>query len=153
MQIPPVTRTWLTGVVAVTVGVRFHMLPYEALQFHLPLILLRLQVWRLFTCFFYLGPLNFAWLVNLYMMCVGARQLAAWVVGRKGAPFSHTSTLLSHHPLLPHAPPALAAGALAWTMRRTATPLRAARAAAAWRTRRGRWRWAQWACSLAMAGC
>jgi hypothetical protein len=96
MQIPPVTRTWLTGVVAVTVGARFGLVPLGALLFSLPLILQRLQVWRLLTCFFFLGPLDFSWLVNLYMMCVQLwRQWKKWrrKAGVAAAPFSSTLTL------------------------------------------------------------
>jgi hypothetical protein len=80
MQVPPITRTWLSGVVAVTVGARFGLVPLFNLGFDMGLVL-RLQVWRLLTCFLYLGPLNFSWLVNLYMMCVGARR---WAKGSSG---------------------------------------------------------------------
>ena len=96
MQIPPVTRAWLTGVVAVTVGSRFGLVPLSNLALDLGLVFQRLQLWRLVTSFFFLGPLDLSWLINLFMMCAG------W----KGAPsLASRPGLRSPCPLTPlHAP-------------------------------------------------
>jgi hypothetical protein len=69
-KIPPVTRTWFLVVAAVTITSKFGFIPLERLMFYMPLIV-RGQVWRLVTCFTYIGKLNFAWLMNIMMLCVG----------------------------------------------------------------------------------
>jgi hypothetical protein len=70
MQVPLVTRTWLTGVVAVTVGAHFGLVPLYNLNLSFEHIFTKLQVWRLVTSFLFLGPLDLSWLINLFMVCV-----------------------------------------------------------------------------------
>jgi hypothetical protein len=93
MQIPPVTRAWLTGVVAVTVGSRFGVVPLANLALDLGLVFKRLQLWRLVTSFFFLGPLDLSWLINLFMMCArggggGGSVFLFCVRGARQAPHS-----------------------------------------------------------------
>ena len=91
MKILPVTRTWITGVVAVTLGVRFGWLNLGQLLFFPEPILYRLQVWRLVTPFLWLGKLELSWLINLFMMCVTAGSPWARAAPRTlPAPHAHT---------------------------------------------------------------
>ena len=127
MKILPVTRTWITGVVAVTLGVRFGLLNLGHLLFFPELVLFKLHVWRLVTPFLWLGKLELSWLINLFMMCVALAALLA------ALPTSLRLTLSCTRARTLHLTPlwGLAAGASARTMRGTATPRLAARAAAA----------------------
>lgn len=75
-KIPPVTRTWFLLVAAVTITSKFGFISLERLWFYIPSIM-RGQVWRLVTCFSYIGKLSFAWLMNMMMLCVGGLPFCA----------------------------------------------------------------------------
>ena len=114
MQVPLVTRTWLTGVVAVTVGAHFGLVPLYNLNLSFE-HLLKGQVWRLVTSFLFLGPLDLSWLINLFMVCVvvplRGSPLAGTAAGAAAAPprspFPHTPFPSSPtHAPLPPPPPA-----------------------------------------------
>ncbi len=114
MQVPLVTRTWLTGVVAVTVGAHFGLVPLYNLNLSFE-HLLKGQVWRLVTSFLFLGPLDLSWLINLFMVCVvvplRGSPLAGTAAGAAAAPprspFPHTPIPASPtHAPLPPPPPA-----------------------------------------------
>ena len=72
-KIPPITRSWLTSIIFVTVGARFGFVPLARLAFAPDYLLYYGQVWRLLTCFMYIGKLSFAWRINLMMLLVYKR--------------------------------------------------------------------------------
>jgi Derlin-2/3 len=66
-NISPVARVWLIGVVAVTFAVKFGLLPLSLVFFTPQAVLVKLQLWRLLSSFFWVGKLELAWLINLFM--------------------------------------------------------------------------------------
>ncbi len=70
LGLPIFTRTWLTAVVITALGVRFgYANPYK-IMFDYVAVFTQFQVWRILTCFLFLGPLSFNWIFQMMMLCV-----------------------------------------------------------------------------------
>ena len=98
-RVPPFTRTWLTGVVAVTLGARFGLLSLGHLMYDFAEVFYRLQLWRLLTSFFFMGKLDLSWLINLFMMCVLLRLLGRTLRGGSLTPPLSSAPPPSQRPL------------------------------------------------------
>jgi Derlin-2/3 len=65
MQVPPVTRAYVSTCVLTTIAVQLDIVTPYQLYFNPELIFRSFQVWRLFTNFCYFGPVGFNFLFNI----------------------------------------------------------------------------------------
>ncbi|CAF0800473.1 unnamed protein product [Brachionus calyciflorus] len=65
MQIPPVTRAYVTSCVLTTLAVQLDIVTPYQLYFNPELIFKNFQLWRLITNFCYFGPIGFNFLFNM----------------------------------------------------------------------------------------
>jgi len=73
----PVNTRWLMlGMLVVTVGGNFGMVPLKHMYFE-PELVLKFQVWRLVTNFFFLGQLGFGFLMHMMILKQHSVQLEA----------------------------------------------------------------------------
>ncbi|KNC55609.1 derlin-1 [Thecamonas trahens ATCC 50062] len=63
-RMPPVTRYMLVAIFVLTLGGNFGLIPPQYLLLDLKLVWSRFHVWRLVTCFFFMGRLGFPFLMN-----------------------------------------------------------------------------------------
>ncbi|TRY78640.1 hypothetical protein TCAL_11600 [Tigriopus californicus] len=66
LQIPPVTRVYLTACVMTTLAVHFEMVSPFQLYFNPPLVYRSGQIWRLVTTFLFFGSMGLNFLFNLF---------------------------------------------------------------------------------------
>jgi Derlin-2/3 len=64
--IPPVTRALLVATFSVTIGVVTHVISLESIFLDWDSVLSKLQIWRVFSEFFYIGPFSISWLFHMY---------------------------------------------------------------------------------------
>lgn len=74
-DVPPVTRTLALSMFFCTLGAGFELLPLSTFGLFWPLIIRKLQIWRLFTSFLHLGGLGFSFLINMYFVYHYSAQL------------------------------------------------------------------------------
>ena len=74
MEIPPVTRTYITLFSIINVGVQLNYLTPYQLYFNYQSIM-RGEVWRLATNFFYVGPIGLRFFFHLLFLYRHARYL------------------------------------------------------------------------------
>jgi len=75
LEIPPVTRVYLTGSVLVTVACSLELISPFTLYFNVQLIFLKWQVWRLFTNFFFFGAVSLDFLFHMFFLVRYCRLL------------------------------------------------------------------------------
>ena len=71
--LPYVTRFYLSVCVGSTVLSTLGLLNPQSLYLDFDLVWQRFQLWRLTTCFMYLGSFSFAFLMQLMILYVGCR--------------------------------------------------------------------------------
>ena len=57
-EVPPVTRTYIASAMVVTASCSLELVSPFSLYFNVNLIVTKLQLWRLFTNFFFFGALG-----------------------------------------------------------------------------------------------
>jgi Derlin-2/3 len=67
-SLPIITQYWFGAVVAVTLAANFGVVSPSQLLFHWPSITQGIELWRLVTCFLYLGPFSMNTLLSAYML-------------------------------------------------------------------------------------
>lgn len=65
MQIPPVTRSYISTCILTTLAVQLDIVTPYQLYFNPELIFKNFQIWRLITNFCYFGPIGFNFLFNI----------------------------------------------------------------------------------------
>ena len=68
LEIPPVTRGYLTASVVTTAVCALEVVSPFSLYFSARLIVVKLQVWRLFTNFFFFGSLSLDFLFHMFFL-------------------------------------------------------------------------------------
>ena len=66
--VPIVTRTYVTGAILVTASCSLDLVSPFSLYFNLFLVVTKLQVWRLFTNFFFFGALGIDFLFHMFFL-------------------------------------------------------------------------------------
>ena len=74
-SVPPITRSYVTGAIVVTASCSLELVSPFSLYFNLKLILFKLQVWRLFTNFFFFGALGIDFLFHMFFLARYCRLL------------------------------------------------------------------------------
>ncbi|KAI8909153.1 Derlin, partial [Gorgonomyces haynaldii] len=92
MQVPPVTRIYLTLVGLVTVLVHLNYVTPVTLFFSKAL-LKQGQYWRLVTSFFYLGELSLDWVLHVYFLARYCEQLETGAFRNRTADFLYMMLL------------------------------------------------------------
>jgi Derlin-2/3 len=67
-SLPTITQYWFGAVVAVTLAANFGVVSPFQLLFHWQSITQRLELWRLVTCFLYLGPFSKDTVLSAYLL-------------------------------------------------------------------------------------
>lgn len=98
LDTPPLTRTWLTLAIALSLLTQAKLLNPLQLYYSLRTVFFRSQYWRLLTTFLYFGPLGLDMLYHLFFLQRYSRLLEA-SMGSTGARFAWlmafaTTTLL-----------------------------------------------------------
>ena len=75
MEMPPVTKVYLTACVMTTAAVQLHLLSPLQLYFHPTLIWSQLQVWRLITTFLFFGNFSINFFFNMIFTYKYCRML------------------------------------------------------------------------------
>jgi len=75
LEIPPVTRMYLTTSVLITVACSLELISPFTLYFNVHLIFLKWQVWRLFTNFFFFGAVSLDFFFHMFFLVRYCRLL------------------------------------------------------------------------------
>eukprot|EP00698_Gefionella_okellyi_P022498 TRINITY_DN7469_c0_g1_i1.p1 TRINITY_DN7469_c0_g1~~TRINITY_DN7469_c0_g1_i1.p1 ORF type:complete len:251 (+),score=28.36 TRINITY_DN7469_c0_g1_i1:111-863(+) len=67
-SMPLITRWYLLISFSTTLAANFGILQARNLYFDLSLAIFKLQLWRIFSCFLYLGPLGFPFVISLILI-------------------------------------------------------------------------------------
>jgi len=73
--VPPITRTYVTGAILVTASCSLELVSPFSLYFNMRLVFLKLQLWRLFTNFFFFGALGIDFLFHMFFLARYCRLL------------------------------------------------------------------------------
>lgn len=74
---PPVTRALLVVTFAMTLGVVFQMVGIEHFYLDWVLVYKKIQIWRLITDYFFIGPFSLGWLFHMYFFIQFSSKLEA----------------------------------------------------------------------------
>ena len=74
-EVPPVTRSYVTGAIIVTASCSLDLISPFSLFFNLNLVFTKLQLWRLFTNFFFFGALGVDFLFHMFFLARYCRLL------------------------------------------------------------------------------
>ena len=74
-SVPPITRSYVTGAIVVTASCSLELVSPFSLYFNLKLIVFKLQLWRLFTNFFFFGALGIDFLFHMFFLARYCRLL------------------------------------------------------------------------------
>jgi len=78
-SIPRVTRSLLVTMLIVTVAGNFHILPIDYLYLSFEKVFFNFQIWRIVSNFFFLGKLDFGFLIELVFVAKYSQALEAGV--------------------------------------------------------------------------
>ena len=67
-ELPPFTRYYFTAIIATTLLVTFNIVSTQLLYLDFEFITTEWQIWRLFTCFFFMGKLSFNFIFAISML-------------------------------------------------------------------------------------
>jgi Derlin-2/3 len=73
--VPPITRSYVTGAIVVTASCSLDLVSPFSLYFNLRLVMVKLQVWRLVTNFFFFGALGIDFLFHMFFLARYCRLL------------------------------------------------------------------------------
>ena len=79
-SVPLITRTYVTGAIVVTASCSLELVSPFSLYFNLKLVLFKLQVWRLFTNFFFFGSLGIDFLFHMFFLARCTRSFSRSVL-------------------------------------------------------------------------
>ena len=74
-EVPPVTRTYVASVMVLTASCSLELVSPFSLYFNVNLIVTKLQLWRLFTNFFFFGALGVDFLFHIFFLMRYCRLL------------------------------------------------------------------------------
>eukprot|EP01066_Platyproteum_vivax_P007120 Platyproteum_vivax@DN2712_c0_g1_i1.p1 len=87
LRLPPVTKFYVTATVILTLLVSFDVLSPFSLYLNWNLIMKQFQVWRVITCFLYIGQLNLSLLWHIYILVLHCSNLEEASFGNDSASF------------------------------------------------------------------
>ena len=73
--VPPITRTYVTGAIVVTALCSLELVSPFSLFFSMHLVFVRMQVWRMFTNFFFFGAIGVDFLFHMFFLARYCRLL------------------------------------------------------------------------------
>lgn len=74
-SVPPITRTYISGAILITALCSLEIVSPFSLYINLHLVIFKWQLWRLFTNFFFFGPLSIDFLFHMFFLARYCRLL------------------------------------------------------------------------------
>lgn len=95
-SLPIITRYWLLFSIGITFLANLNIFPVHNLLFDLKLVKNKLQLWRLLTSFWYLGPFNYRTVARIVSFCQFSRnyEMAPCNMGAGGGTADYAFVLL-----------------------------------------------------------
>ena len=74
-SVPPITRAYISGAILITALCSLEIVSPFSLYINLHLVIFKWQLWRLFTNFFFFGPLSIDFLFHMFFLARYCRLL------------------------------------------------------------------------------